>query len=381
MADIFGTMEARVRPEGIKGVSANYGYKVTGDGGGEWTVSVKDGTLEVLEGLHEPNVTTTVAARDWIAITLGKLDGMTAFTTGKLKVEGEMGLLMQAPKFFRKYEPPRPEPEVTVADIFGTMEARVRPDGVAGVTANYGYKITGDGGGEWTVSVKDGVVKVLGGLHDPNVTTTVTAKDWIAITLGKLDGMTAFTSGRLKVEGEMGLLTKATRFFKKYTPPGADAKQEEKGEELVVLRQTLSIPQTFSTGPLMGKFLNTLRDEKKILGNKCPECGRLQSPPREVCAVCRVRVDDLVEVGPEGHISNFDITYYASPDPLTGESRETPYVAAFFLLDGCSGNDIFWHEVNPDHIERVRVGARVRPVWAEKRTGAITDIKYFDVID
>ena len=28
--------------------------------------------------------------------------------------------------------------------------------------------------------------------------------------------MTAFTSGRLKVEGDLGLLTKATKFFKKY---------------------------------------------------------------------------------------------------------------------------------------------------------------------
>jgi uncharacterized OB-fold protein len=231
------------------------------------------------------------------------------------------------------------------------------------------------------VAVQDGKVQVLEGLHAPNVTTTVTAKDWIAITLGKLDGMTAFTSGKLKVVGDIGLLTKATRFFKKYTPPGAAGQPEPKAEELVVLRQTLSIPQRFSTGPLMGKFLRTLRDEQRILANQCSSCGRMQTPPREVCAVCRVRVEKLVEVGPEGAIANFDITYYASPDPLSGESRETPYVAAFLLLDGCSGNDIFWHEVNPAHIGRVRIGARVRPVWSEQRSGAITDIQYFDVID
>ena len=56
-------------------------------------------------------------------------------------------------------------------------------------------------------------MKVKEGLHDPNVTTTVHAKDWIAITLGKLDGMTAFSSGKLKVEGDMGLLTKATKLL------------------------------------------------------------------------------------------------------------------------------------------------------------------------
>ncbi|HSO66849.1 MAG TPA: AMP-binding protein, partial [Desulfatirhabdiaceae bacterium] len=154
---------------------------------------------------------------------------------------------------------PRPKkskgPDVTVADIFGTMESRVNPDGVKDITANYGYIISGTGGGEWTVSVTDGVVKVLKGLHAPHVTTTISAKDWIDITLGKLDGMTAFTSGRMKVAGDLGLLTKATRFFKKYSPPSADGEAEEKPEELIVLKQVLSIPQRFATGPVMGKFL------------------------------------------------------------------------------------------------------------------------------
>ena len=379
VADIFGTMEQRVIPEGVAGVTANYGYVITGTGGGEYTVCVADGTVKVKEGLHDPDVTTTVTAKDWVAITLGKLDGMTAFSSGKLKVEGDMGLLTKAPNFFKKYQPPAAAPEATVADIFGTMESRVNPEGVKGVTANYGYIITGTGGGEYTVCVNDGDVKVKEGLHDPDVTTTCSAKDWVAITLGKLDGMMAFSSGKLKVEGEMGLLTKATQFFKKYQPPAA-GRQEEEREELLVKRQILSIPQKFSTGPVMGKFLNAFK-EKKIMANKCPECGRLQVPPREVCAECVVRCDEWVEVGPEGVLSIADITYYASPDPLTGETRETPYVSAHFLLDGCKDHETMWHELKPSDRDRAVRGVRVRPVWNEERVGAITDIKYFEIID
>jgi long-chain acyl-CoA synthetase len=279
---------------------------------------------------------------------------------------------------------PRPKkskgPEVTVTDIFGTMESRVNPEGVKGITANYGYVITGTGGGEWTVSVKDGKVKVLEGIHDANVTTTVSAKDWIAITLGTLDGMTAFTSGRLKVEGDLGLLTKATKFFKKYSPPRTAGQAEEKQEELIRLSQIISIPQRFATGPVMGKFLKAFK-EKKILANKCPKCGRLQLPPREICAECRVRAIDWVEVGPEGVVTVYDIAYYASPDPLSGETRETPYCSAHFLLDGCKGHETLWHELNPSDIDRVKKGARVRPVWNEDRVGAITDILYFEIIE
>lgn len=268
----------------------------------------------------------------------------------------------------------------TVADIFGTMEGRVNPAGVAGVTANYAYRVTGEGGGEWTVCVANGAVKVLSGLHEPNVTSTISAADWIDLTLGKLDGMTAFTSGRLTVEGDLGLMGKAAKFFKKYLPPGGEAREAPK-EELIVLKQLLSLKQRFSTGPLMGRFLAELRDHKRLLANRCPSCGRHQIPPREVCALCHVPVEDLVEVGPGGVVCFYDVAYYASPDPLTGESRETPYCSAFILLDGCQGNDVLWHELKPADIPRLRPGVRVRPVWAEQRSGAITDICYFEIVD
>ena len=92
-------MESRVIPEGVAGIKANYGYIITGTGGGEYTVCVADGKVQVKEGIHSPNVTTTCSAKDWIAITLGKLDGMTAFTSGKLKVEGDLGTSHQSHRF------------------------------------------------------------------------------------------------------------------------------------------------------------------------------------------------------------------------------------------------------------------------------------------
>ncbi|MBA3009552.1 MAG: SCP2 sterol-binding domain-containing protein [Proteobacteria bacterium] len=265
-----------------------------------------------------------------------------------------------------------------VADIFGTMESRVNPDGIKGITANYGYVIQGPDGGTWTVCVADGKVTVREGLVDPHVTTTCTDEDWVAITLGELDGMTAFSSGKLKVEGDMGLLIAAARFFKKYAAPGAGP--QETPEELIVLKQVLSLDQTFSTGPVMGRFLNALK-EKKILANKCPECKRLQIPPREVCAECVVRCEEFVEIGPEGVISTPDVVYYASPDPLTAETRETPYCSCHFLLDGCKGHETMWHELKASDIPRAKRGVRVRPVWNDTLKGCVTDIKYFEIIN
>ncbi len=156
----------------------------------------------------------------------------------------------------------------------------------------------------------------------------------------------------------------------------ANAKQK-----LIVKKQILSIDQRFATGPAMGRFLIELKENKRIMANRCPKCGRHQLPPREVCAICRVRVEDFVEVGPEGVLTSFDIVYYASPDPLTGKSRKAPYISCNVLLDGCEGNDTLWHELNDMELDKVKHGMRVRAVFAEERTGSIHDIKYFEIID
>ena len=152
-------------------------------------------------------------------------------------------------------------------------------------------------------------------------------------------------------------------------------------QELIVSRQVLSIPQRFSTGPVMGRFLRELRDNQRIMANKCPQCGRHQLPPREVCAVCRVEATEWEELGPEGVIHEFDVVYYASPDPLTGETRRTPYVACWVHLDGTQGHAPLWHLLDAPDPEKVRCGLRVRVVYADERKGAMTDIKHFEIIE
>jgi hypothetical protein len=92
-----------------------------------------------------------------------------------------------------------------------------------------------------------------------------------------------------------------------------------------------------------------------------------------------------VEVGPKGQVRYMDYAYYASPDPLTGETRETPYGSIHIRLDGCKGNETFTHFIRRDQIDRIergwneKSGTRVRPVWNENRTGSFKDILYFEI--
>ena len=50
---------------------------------------------QVTEEDGEADTTIKVKWEDWQAMADGQLDGMTAFMTGKLKVEGDMGLAMK----------------------------------------------------------------------------------------------------------------------------------------------------------------------------------------------------------------------------------------------------------------------------------------------
>jgi uncharacterized OB-fold protein len=152
-------------------------------------------------------------------------------------------------------------------------------------------------------------------------------------------------------------------------------------DELIVSRQILSIPQRFSTGPVMGRFLQELRDNKRIMANKCPKCGRHQVPPREVCAICHVEATGWDELKQEGTVRDFDIVYYASPDPLTGETRQAPYVLCWVDLDGTQGDAPFWHLLDVDDLSKVRRGVRVRVVFADERHGTTEDIRHFEIID
>ena len=71
------------------------GKRVKLDFGGEGTVMLDGAAESVSEDDGDADTTIKVSWDDWQAMAAGQLDGMTAFMTGKLKVEGDMGNAMQ----------------------------------------------------------------------------------------------------------------------------------------------------------------------------------------------------------------------------------------------------------------------------------------------
>jgi uncharacterized OB-fold protein/putative sterol carrier protein len=382
--EIFNTMPERFRPEGAQGVDACFGYDIAGRG--RWRLTVKDGTMKVerAETLDGCVVVTKADPDTFVGVNIGKVDGTEAFTTGKISVEGDMGALGKTFKLFKRFTPPQKELSIReyILDMFGTLEARFQPQAAQGDSLSIGYDIGGKDGGQWTATIQNGACRLSEGLApSPTLTLSVKAKDWVDLMLGRVDALTLISTARAKLDGDMQIAMRLGELFAKYKAPGQEVAEDE---ELLVLKKVISVKQRFATGPVMGKYLNGLK-EKKIYANRCPVCRRLQVPPREVCAVCRVRCEEFVEVGPKGNVRLLDTAYYASPDPLTGKTRETPYAMSYILLDGCRGQEVFAHFIRDDQLDRIQVGWNerkgtiVRPVWAEERSGKVTDIRYFEI--
>ena len=108
---------------------------------------------------------------------------------------------------------------VKVEDIFNSMPERFRPEGAEGVDASFGYDIQGEG--KWKLTVKDGkmVIEKTDDLSDCGTVTITDGETFVGINIGKVDAMKAFTSGKFKVEGDFGALTKTAKMFRKYVPP------------------------------------------------------------------------------------------------------------------------------------------------------------------
>ena len=82
------------------------------------------------------------------------------------------------------------------------------------MTKTLQWNITGDQAGKWAFKIVNGQGEVIpGGVEKPDVTFTVSDKDWLAITEGKLDAMNAFMTGKLKVTGDMMLAMKVPNLF------------------------------------------------------------------------------------------------------------------------------------------------------------------------
>ncbi len=101
--EIMEAMPGAFLPAKSGSTKAIVQMNLTGEGGGQWVIDVANGVCQVRQEVAaKPDVTVTMSADDFGALYSNQLNPMQAFMGGKIKVTGNVGLVMQFMNWFNR---------------------------------------------------------------------------------------------------------------------------------------------------------------------------------------------------------------------------------------------------------------------------------------
>jgi len=105
---------------------------------------------------------------------------------------------------------------VTIQKLMDALPRAFIPENAAGMEAVTHFALSGDKGGDWTVTIRNQQINVAAGkpAEPPTLALYAEAQDILDIFTGKLDMTRAFMQGRLQVKGSLGLAYKLSTLFR-----------------------------------------------------------------------------------------------------------------------------------------------------------------------
>jgi uncharacterized OB-fold protein len=144
-------------------------------------------------------------------------------------------------------------------------------------------------------------------------------------------------------------------------------------ENCYTLEGKLALPYQYIAGQLGSKFLITLRDKKQILGVKCDKCNKVFIPPRQTCERCFSDLsNNWVELSNTGEVTNFTVVRKSDKHL----PRKAPFVLALIKLGGA--DTPLPHILEGVKPEDVKIGMKVKAVFAKEPTSTLLDIDHFE---
>ncbi|MCU1351081.1 MAG: hypothetical protein JWM05_290 [Acidimicrobiales bacterium] len=156
-------------------------------------------------------------------------------------------------------------------------------------------------------------------------------------------------------------------------PPEITLPASLQGVEAVrSVRTPAQLDYQFTAGAATSRFLRGI-EQKKILGERCPVCGKVYVPPRGACPRDGVPTAEQVELPHVGTVTSFCVVNVA----FYGSVMELPYTSANILLDGSHLS--LMHLIQEIPAAEVRIGMRVEAVWVpdDELKPTLESIKWF----
>jgi uncharacterized protein len=186
-----------------------------------------------------------------------------------------------------------------------------------------------------------------------------------AVDAGSADRMRTGMRVRPRWSGRAGTgITDIECFEPEETAPAhGEAAQARSHEPVTMITAPVRLSYDHTVSPGENAYLRALA-EGRLIGQRCPACGKVYLPPRGACPVDGVPTEDEVELPDTGVVTTFCVVNV----PFQGQRVPTPYVAASVLIDGA---DIaFQHLILGCPTDEVSMGMRVRAVWKPREQWA-----------
>jgi len=151
----------------------------------------------------------------------------------------------------------------------------------------------------------------------------------------------------------------------------------DKNIEARAVEGEIPIQSRYTYGLAGEKFFREIMDKARILGTWCVECDYTYVPPTIYCERCFAKLEEWVEVGPEGTVQSFTVLLVA----LGGSPLDEPEIMALIQLDGA--DSVMVHRLGDVDLDELAIGMRVKAVFKPKkqREGSILDIAHFAPVE
>ena len=151
----------------------------------------------------------------------------------------------------------------------------------------------------------------------------------------------------------------------------------DKLHQATALRGEMPITSRYTAGIAGETFFREIKDNARIVGTRCTECGLVYVPAAIFCERCFAQLDEWVPVSNQGTVFTYTVLYR----DLDNQPLDPPAILAYVKLEGSTGGLVHYlAEIDP---EDLYIGLEVEPVFkdAAEREGSILDIEYFRPVE
>ena len=270
-ADVFNGIKGyfAANADGVKKIGKVFQFQLSNPDS-VWTLDCPNAAVGAGE-TTKPDCTLAMKDADFMDMVTGKADAMKLFSSGALKISGDL-MASQRLDFLQKMDPKfvmdaakaragggggeaaaasdAPAGTDPVEDVFLGIQSYVEGNNaLTSIGKTFLFKLS-EPDSSWTIDCKEGRVSYGGDSAD--CTLALTTEDFLSMTRGEADPMKLFSTGKLKISGDL-MASQKLDFLQKIDP-------KEAAEAVAKARaEGRSLKSATSAAPAASKQVNASR--------------------------------------------------------------------------------------------------------------------------